>query len=176
MEEWLLVYQAHWYAWIFLSLYDVIVELFMTIIGLGAFGYGTITLLGFASMPFDKTMPAWQSYGIFALEMVFAAWLGWSGLHGMWAELLAIFTPPLIFEGTLNQITTEMRSGRNIDYPVRVLKFADKTWEIYKRNFDHAFGASQIMAGREIRIQYRRGTEQITHLWVKPKDGRVRRK
>jgi len=163
MEEWLLVYQTHW-SWVFLSLYDVIVELFMAIVGLGAFGYGILTLLGFASIPFDKTIPTWQSYEILTLEIVFAVWLGWSGLRGMWAELLAIFAPPLVFEGTLNQITTEMRSGKNIDYPVRVLKFADKTWEIYKRDLDRALHASQIMSGREIRIRYRRGTEQITQL------------
>jgi hypothetical protein len=108
--------------------------------------------------------------------MVFAAWLGWNGLRGMWSELLAIFTPPLIFEGILNQITSEMRRGRNIDYPVRVLRFVNKTWEIYKRDFDRGSHTWQVTAGKEIRIQYRRGTEGITRLWVKSKGSeRVRR-
>jgi len=174
-EEWLLVYQVRWYAWVFLSLYDVIVESFMAILGLGGLGFGIAALFGLVSMPFNKTMPTWQSYGIFFVELLFAAWIGWNGLRGMWAELLAIFTPPLMFQGTLEQITTEMQMGRNIEYPVRVLKFADKTWEIYERDFDRGSHTWQVMAGREVRIQYRRGTEQITELSVKSKDGRTRR-
>ena len=174
-EEWLLVHQAPWYVWIPLSLYGVIVELFMAIIGLGGFGYGIASLLGIVSMPIIKTNPAWQSYGIFFVEMLFAAWLGWNGLRGMWAEILAVFTPPLTFEGTLDQLTAEVRQGKNAGYRVWVLKFAEKTWEIAKLDVERTPFSSHVTVGKEIRIQYRRGTEQITQLWVKSTTGRGRR-
>lgn len=174
MEEWTSAYRAHWYVWIPLSLYDVIVEIFMAIIGLGGFGYGIAALLGFVPMPFDKSMPPWQSYGIFFIEMIFATWLGWNGLRGAWAELLAVLTLPLLHEGRLDQLSDEVRSGTHVDYHVWVLKSGNRTWEIYKRDLDQGQHSSQIIVGREIRIQYRRGTEQITQVWVKLKRERRR--
>jgi hypothetical protein len=166
-EEWLLVYQERWYVWIPLSLYDVSVELFMAILGFGGFGTGIGYLLGFVSIPNIKTTPAWQFYGGTFSVLLFAAWLGWNGLRGAWIEIQAVFTPALVFEGTLDQITTEIRSGKNTNYPVRVLKAGDKTWEIYKGDLDHSAHSWQIKAGKQVRIQYRRGTEQITHISVK---------
>ena len=165
--EWSPIYQAQWYVWILLSLYSVIVELFMAILGLGGLGYGIAALIGLVSLPLDKSMPGWQAYGIFFIEMIFAAWLGWSGLRNSWAEFLAVFTPSLMHEGRLDQLSDEVRHGTRADYHVWVIKSRDKSWEIHKRDLDHAHHSSQLSLGREIRIQYRRGTEQITHLWIK---------
>lgn len=165
--EWVLIYQVRWYAWIPLSLYAVIVELFMAIMGLGALGFGIAALFGVVPMPIAETSPAWQSYGIFALELLFAAWLGWSGLRGARSEILAVITPPRIFEGKLDELNAEVRQTKNASYGVWVLKFADKSWEIAKRDVDRTPFRTQVATGKQIRIQYRRGTEQITELWVK---------
>ena len=172
MEDWKLIYQVRWYAWIPLNLYGIIVELFMAVIGIGGLGYGIAGLFRFEDLPIDKSLPAWQAYGIFTIEMIFAAWLGWTGLRSAWAELLAIFTPPLLHEGKLDQLTDEIRHAKSTDYHVWVLKSGDKAWEIYKRDLDHAHASSQLQPGREIRVQYRRGTEQITQLWVRSKQER----
>jgi hypothetical protein len=110
----------------------------MAILGFGGFGVGIGYFLGFVSIPNIKTTPAWQFYGGAFSVLLFAAWLGWNGVRGAWAEIQAVFTPALIFEGILDQINTEMRSGKNTNYPVRVLKAGDKTWEIYKRDHDHS--------------------------------------
>ncbi len=71
------------------------------------------------------------------------------------------------FEGKLNELNAEVRQTKNASYGVWVLKFADKTWEIAKRDVDRTPFRTQVATGKQIRIQYRRGTEQITELWVK---------
>ena len=69
--EWVLIYQVRWYAWIPLSLYAVIVELFMAIMGLGALGFGSTAVFVVFPMHIANTTPSWQYYGIFALALLF---------------------------------------------------------------------------------------------------------
>lgn len=166
-KEWVLVYQALPTAWLPLALYDIVVEIFMAILGLGGLFAGIGFLLGFVSIPRDSAMPAWQFYALLALSWLFAAWLAWNGLRHTWAQLRAIFTPPLIFEGTLEQRTLVKRFGVRVDYHVWVLKFAARTWKILKRDVERTSFSTRVTVGTQIRIQYRQGTEQITHLWTR---------
>jgi hypothetical protein len=59
----------------------------MAILGFGGFGVGIGYFLGFVSIPNIKTTPAWQFYGGAFSVLLFAAWLGWNGVRGAWAEL-----------------------------------------------------------------------------------------
>jgi hypothetical protein len=169
-DEWLLVYQVRPNSWLYLGLYEIVVEIFMAIIGLGGLFAGIGFLLGFVSIPAgDSATPAWQYYGMLALSLLFAAWLAWNGLRQAWDQLRAIFSHPLIFEGTLEERALVERSGVRVNYRVWMLKFTERTWEIYKRDVEHTSFSARVTVGSQIRIQYRQGTEQITHLWARPK-------
>lgn len=141
----------------------------MAILGLGGLFAGIGSLLGLVSIPRDSATPAWQFYGMLALGLLFAAWLAWNGLRNAWAQLRAIFTHPLIFEGTLQERTLVKHSGVRVSYRIWVLKIAERTWEISKRDVERTLFSTRVTVGSQIRIQYRQGTEEITHLWAKPK-------
>jgi hypothetical protein len=169
-NKWLLVYQARRSSWLPLGLYDVVVEIFMALIGLGGLFAGIGFLLGFIPIPRDSTTPAWQFYGTLALSLLFAAWLAWNGLRHAWNQLRAIFTSPLIFEGILEERSLVKRSGVRVSYHIWVLKFAERTWEIPKRDVERTSFSTHVTVGSQIRIQYRQGTEQVTHLWARRKN------
>ena len=168
-NEWLLIDQARPSSWLPLGVYDLGVEFFLAFLGLGGLIAGICFLLGFVPIPGYGTTPAWQFYGMLALSLLFAAWLAWNGLHHAWAQLRAIFTSPLIFEGILEERFLVKRSGARVSYHIWVLTFAQRTWEIPKRDVERTSFSTRVTVGSQIRIQYRQGTEQVTHLWARPK-------
>lgn len=169
-KEWLLVYQARPSSWLLLGLFDVVMEIFVAFLGLGGVFAGIGFLQGFIPIPRDSATPAWQFYGTLALSVLFAAWLAWNGFHQAWNQLRAIFTSPLIFEGELEERSLVKRFGVRVDYHIWVLKFAERTWEFRKREVERTSFSTRVTVGSLIRIQYRQGTMQVTHLWARPKN------
>ena len=160
IEDWSLVYQVRWFIWIPMSLYAEIVELFMAVLGLGGVGTGLAYLFGMISLPTNESMPTW----LFFIELLLAAWLAWSGLRGSWGAILALFTPGMVYEGPLDKITTRHFSSPQGGYRGWVLTAGDKSWEIGKVQNETL---DTKIEGKQVRIQYRRGTNEITHLWTK---------
>lgn len=168
-NEWLLVYQVRPSSWFLLGLFEIVAEFFMAFIGLGGLFAGIGFLLGYVPISRASETPAWQFYGMLALSLLFAAWLAWNGLRHAWAQLCAIFTHPLIFEGTLEERSLVKRSGVRVNYHIWVLRFAKRTLEIPKRDVERTSFSTRVTVGTQIRIQYRQGTKQITHLWARSK-------
>lgn len=170
-DKWLLVFQVRPNSWLLQNLFDIVFEIFVVIICLGGMFTGIGFLLGFVSIPaVNSSTPDWQFYGMLVLSMLFGSWLAWTGLRDARDQFLAIFSQPLIFEGTLEERTLVERSGVRLNFWVWELKFAEQTWEIYKRDVDHSSFSTIVTEGSKIRIQYRQGTKQITHLWAKTKN------
>jgi hypothetical protein len=168
-KDWLLVYQTRRSSWLLLGLFDIVVEIFMAIIGLGGLFAGIGSLLGYIPIPRDSETPDWQFYGMLVLSLLFAGWLAWNGLNHARNQFCAVFAQPLIFEDVLEERSLVERPGVRGNYHIWVLNFAERTWEIPKRDVERTSFSTRVTVGRQIRIQYRQGTKQVTHLWVRPK-------
>ncbi len=160
MEDWSLVYQVRWFVWIPMSIAEEIVELFMAVLGLGGLVTGAAYLSGRVSLPKSEPMPVWLSL----IALLFSAWLAWQGLRGSWRVILALFTPGLVYEGPLDSVLTRHVSGSHGGYRSWVLTAGDQSWETGR-----AFHESLAVKIQDVpvRIQYRRGTNEITHIWAR---------
>ena len=167
-KEWLLIYQARRSSWLILGLFEIALGIFIAIISLGGLFAGLGLLFGFIPISMESATPAWKIYGSVALQLLFTAWLARNGLQDTWDNLRAIIAHPQTFEGILEERTLEKRSGVRVNYFMWVLKLAGQSWEISKHDVERTFFSTHLTVGRQIRIQYRQGTRQITHLWARP--------
>lgn len=170
-SDWVLVHRIRWYVWLPLSIFGIVVNLFMGLLGLGGIVWGFGFLLGIIpqeSLQGLQPTSAVQFYGILLVELAFAFFLAWVGLHSTGTDLLDIFTPALTFEGPLEQLTTESRSTKSGSYRVFVLSAGSKQWEIAHNDLsDRMSFQLRVKEGKQIRLTYRRGSDLVTQALVK---------
>lgn len=91
----------------------------------------------------------------------------WWGLRDLWANLLDMLRPAVTYQGYVKGIRVQTRKGRNTDVRYWRLTAGDKGWLIgYLDTIPHEF-ERQVTPGKEIRVRYLRGTEQVMSLWIK---------
>lgn len=91
----------------------------------------------------------------------------WWGLKDLCANLLDMLRPAVTYQGYVKGIRVQTRKGRNTDVRYWRLTAADKGWLIAYLDTNPYNFEREVTPGKEIRVRYLRGTEQVMSLWIK---------
>ena len=92
MKEWMLIYRVRGYSWRLGSLYESIVEVFMSILGVSGVAIGIGSLLEILPKELDPAAKGLRGYAIL-LPIGLGALLAWSGLSGTWGFIRDMIWP-----------------------------------------------------------------------------------
>jgi hypothetical protein len=181
-EEWLQVCKRSRFYLVFVTLYGGITESFFGLIGV----VGVVTFLGnllqltgihvfsgeldlHLGRELRRGSMLQIAFNCFAFLMALAlsAALAWWGLRAAWACLLDVVCPTVTYEGRLDEISTWVEGGLHADVRNWKLTAGGKAWAVPILSTDKRLFEKQVIAGKEIRLRYLRGSEEITRMWVK---------
>lgn len=182
MEEWVQIHKSSDIGLVIGSFFGALYGAFFGLIGLSGAMMLTGNLLSLAGLRLlpheldwhlaenlqrdpwgERVLSVLLLLAVGAAAGLFARW----GLKDLWVNLLDMLRPTLTYQGYLKGIRIVSRWAHNGSVRYWELTAGDKAWLIAYLDTRWTTFDMDVTPGKEIRVRYLRGTEQVMSLWIK---------